>query len=100
MVTCKLCKSQFDGHGTQGHGCAAAVFERDGEWFVAGHYGSRLYDMMLYKFVKPKRLMDESWCPVPKVQTDPVCDICISVWVRIGRVVLIEGDELCSPTAN
>jgi hypothetical protein len=94
MVTCKLCKAQFPGDGTQGWGCAASVYQKDGSWYVTGHYGSRLFDMNRYKFVDPKNKGDESWLPCPTENTDPVCDVCISVWLRLERILWIKDGIL------
>ena len=93
MVECKLCKAQFSGAGTQGHGCAASRYQKDGEWWITGHYGSRLFDMERYKFV-PVSPEEEKCMPRPTENTDPVCDICISVWLRLERIIWVQGDIL------
>jgi hypothetical protein len=94
MVTCKICKAQFEGDGTQGWGCAASVYQKDGSWYVTGHYGSRLFDMNCYKFVDPKNESDDRWLPCPTENTDPVCDVCISVWLRLERILWIKDGIL------
>jgi hypothetical protein len=96
MVECKLCKAQFPGEGDQGHGCAATVYQNkeDLHWYVVGHYGSRLYDMFLYKIMAPKHEQDEGWLPIPTETTSPVCDVCISVWDRLKRLELVKEDVL------
>lgn len=94
MVTCKLCEAQFPGEGTQGHGCASTVYQKDGVWYLLGHYGSRLFDMNRYKFVAPQHPDDEKACRVPTEMTDPVCDICVSVWQNLERLVLVEEHVL------
>jgi hypothetical protein len=90
MVACKICKAQFQGEGTQGHGCAASVYQKDGHWFVQGHYGSRLFDTNIYKFIGDS----DSWQPSPKEPMDPVCDICISVWLRLERLIWVRDRVL------
>lgn len=94
MVTCKLCEAQFRGEGTQGHGCAASVFQKDGESFVLGHYGSRLFDMSLYKFVPAPYPDHEKWQPTPTEPVDPVCDVCIQVWKDLDKLVLMDDQIL------
>jgi hypothetical protein len=90
MVECKLCKAQFPGHGAQGHGCASSVYEKDGAWYVQGFYGSRLHDMRRYKFVGLSGEMQ----PHPTEPVNPVCDVCVEVWVRMEAVVY---DRECEP---
>jgi hypothetical protein len=52
-VFCATCGSKheplFDDAGTQAMGCASNIFERDGQRYAIGHYGSRIIDGHLYK---------------------------------------------------
>lgn len=90
MVTCQICKAQFVGEGTQGNGCACSVYEKDGAWWVAGHYGSRLFDTNRYKFVGD----GDTWLPNPTTPLNPVCDVCVSVWLRIESIVWVKDGIL------
>jgi len=54
MVTCANCGSKYEAFyedTEQAMGCAANVFERDGQLYVVGHYGSRIIDAKLYKIL-------------------------------------------------
>lgn len=88
MVTCKQCKAQFEGYGTQGHGCASAIYQNDGIWYVQGFYGSRLFDMSRYKFIGSELR------PIPTESTNPICDICVEELVRMEAIAY---DRECEP---
>ena len=89
-VTCSWCKSRhmmIMNGPTQGVDCCAHVFERDGQWWLAGGYGSTVADMTLFKFVKKP----------PREPANPVCDACIRVLLSSGD--LVEEREL-EPSAG
>lgn len=81
-VFCVWCKTRYP-HGmgpTQATDCASVVYERDGEWFAVGCYGSRAHDMSLYRFVQN----------APAERADPVCDACLNVRLAGGDMVLVD----------
>lgn len=79
MITCKTCGS---GHAAifsetdQGLDCAATLFERDGETFVAAAYGSR-FDMHLYKL------------KAGNYTRGTICDDCIQQLINDGAATLL-----------
>ncbi len=91
LVTCGVCTERYDSAvpetdsmpSTQGYGCASAMSEKNGEWFVTGYYGSRLFDMERLRFTG-KTLGRRMERPATKV--DPICDICIQSWLDCGIV--------------
>lgn len=53
-VTCANCGSKYKAlyeDTDQAMGCASNVFERDGQQYVVGHYGSLIIDAKLYKIL-------------------------------------------------
>lgn len=92
MVECKKCRAQFpySGSETQGYGCASVLYKKDGKWFIHGHYGSRLFDMSIYRIIDN----GEPWDGAPTEPMNPICDICIDVWNMCGRLSLVRGNVL------
>lgn len=87
-VTCAWCKQQYKpayAHAeegmTQGCDCACEVTEKEGVWFVQGHYGSGGYDCERWRFVKN----------APTENADPVCDACIKLREAAGDLELVPG---------
>src|SRR3990167_11165535 len=75
-VICVWCKSKFkeilpiahdESEPTQGEGCAAYAWLRDGIWSLQAAYGSK-YKGELYTFIQN----------LPTKEADPVCDDCIA----------------------
>lgn len=92
MIVCPVCKAQFTSsgasNGKQGNGCASNIFQKDGEWFIAGYYGSRLFDMDLWKFVPPLGQFG-SFDP-RKYEGEAVCDVCFQVSVNVKALVFVK----------
>lgn len=84
MVKCNTChktyKTIFE-ETNQGHGCSATVFLRDGNFFLAGHYGSKIADMNLYQ------LKIEG-----NFQVGSICDSCIESLISSGDAILLKED--------
>jgi len=84
-VVCEWCKNRFRAiffdetseKQTQGDDCASTVYQKDGEWYVAGCYGSGSFDMHRLRFIAN--------CPTEPL--DPVCDQCIAERVAAGDLV-------------
>lgn len=77
-IVCEECGIKYrcvcgDPKYKQGVDCAAQVYQRDGEWYLCGHYGSK-FDLNEYKFVYV----------IPYREADPVCDNCIQSWLNFG----------------
>lgn len=85
-VVCAWCGNKYrcvmPPDNTQGDACSASVWlDRDGTWYLNGHYGSSDYDCMLFRFrVNP-----------PEAPADPVCDNCIGERLVAGDLEHIEG---------
>jgi hypothetical protein len=83
VVVCEWCRSRHRsnmGSLMQGNDCAAAVWSRDGRWFLQGFYGSTVADMCLYKFVKH----------APEAPARVVCDDCIRKRIEAGDLELLD----------
>jgi hypothetical protein len=84
-VVCEWCKNRFRSiipydtgeKPTQGDDCAASVYQKDGEWYVAGHYGSGHFDMDRLRFIANH----------PTAPLDPVCDQCLNERIAVGDLV-------------
>jgi hypothetical protein len=84
-VTCAWCGNRFrsvipyeqEGKQTQGDDCAASVYQKDGEWYVAGHYGSGHFDMDRLRFIANH----------PTAPLDPVCDQCLVERIAVGDLI-------------
>jgi hypothetical protein len=84
-VVCEWCKNSFRAiyfdesadKQTQGDDCAASVYQKEGSWYVAGHYGSGGFDMMRLRFIATH----------PTQPLDPVCDQCINERIAAGDLV-------------
>ncbi len=93
-VTCEWCGNRFraicpDEKGekqTQGDDCASSVYQKDGEWYVAGHYGSSGFDMNRLRFIANH----------PQQPQDPVCDQCIHERIALGD--LVADPKSCEPS--
>jgi hypothetical protein len=90
-VTCEWCKNRFRAiiphdsgeKPTQGDDCAASVYQKDGEWYVAGHYGSGHFDMDRLRFIANH----------PTAPLDPVCDQCLTERIAVGDLIH-DGDSV------
>ena len=92
METCVICNFSFGVGGD----IASNVYEKDGEWFVAGGYGSRLFDLSRLKFTG-KELADITgrvYMKRPEKPCSPICDVCVQVWLNCGIVVMDKEDVL------
>jgi hypothetical protein len=94
VVRCVVCNERYDpatpdgiGSGKQGYGCASAIYEKDGEWYVSGTFGSRLFDMQRLRFTG-KTLADVTGRVIMQRpdNTGPACDICVQQWLDLGVV--------------
>ena len=85
MVICRHCTMTFvalftDDMG-QAHRCAAHIFERDGNKFLVGHYGSTVADGNLYKVLTNKH------------KTGIICDACIEQGIEAGDFELLSDNN-------
>jgi len=73
-----VCESYDTGEKpTQGDDCAASIYQKDGEWYVAGHYGSGHFDMDRLRFIANH----------PTAPLDPVCDQCLNERIAVGDLI-------------
>jgi len=80
MVKCNTCgKSYKQIFDTQGDGCAADIYLKDGEYYLIGYYGSKVADMRRY------RLKNST-----AYETGTICDDCINNLINDGTAILIE----------
>lgn len=90
-VVCAWCENRFrtvfpfdsGEKQTQGDDCAASVYQKDGEWYVAGHYGSSHFDMDRLRFIANR----------PTAPLDPVCDQCLIERIAAGDLIHDPGLE-------
>lgn len=84
MVKCNTCHKTYKAiyeDTNQGVDCSATVFLRDGNFFLTGHYGSKVADMQLYK------LNIEG-----NFQVGSICDGCIESLISSGDAILLKED--------
>lgn len=99
LLACEWCGEFYAAarHGDKrATDCAASTFKRDdGNWYLAGHYGSRGHDMRLYRFVARAHPYEERafGCGV-----DPVCDRCIDQLLADGLLIPVDDDYLPKET--
>lgn len=84
VVVCEWCgsrhRAEFGDSETQGSDCAAAVYARDGRWFLQGFYGSTVADMCVFAFVKNE----------PTAPARVVCDACIQRRIDAGDLEMLD----------
>lgn len=85
MIQCNTCKKEyeaiwqvFEGSKTQAFGCASEIYMVEGDYYLHGHYGSRVADMRKY-FVK-----DDA-----QFSLGIICDECITKLDKEGKIDLI-----------
>ena len=81
-IVCRHCGTEYAGDPDydQGYRCAATIFRREGQTYLAGHYGSTIADLKLYKV-----LTDD-------YKNGTICDDCIQKGLNQGHFeVLSEG---------
>lgn len=92
VVVCQWCSSRHrvavPDSTTQGCDCAAAVFQRDGSWWLQGFYGSTVADLYLFKFRKNE----------PKERASVVCDECIQARIEADDLELVDDNYLDTST--
>ena len=83
MIICATCGAEhqvlFDERYQQGDGCSATVYEKDGETYLIGHYGSTVADTNRY-WIRQGSGYKIGNC----------CDGCITRMLREGNATLIE----------
>jgi hypothetical protein len=65
--------------------CASSIYEKGGNWYVEGHYGSRLFDMNRLRFTGK---VFGGCLERPINNPGPACDVCIQQWLNCGVVEL------------
>lgn len=82
MIQCNTCKKEYapilNGSTSQGHECSAEIYSVEGDYYLHGHYGSRVADMRKY-FVK-----DDA-----HFSLGIICDECITRLNKEGKLDLI-----------
>jgi len=68
----------------QGIGCDCTVWQKDGSWWLQGHYGSNKFDCSRFRFVKA----------LPSQAANPVCDACVTARIEAGDLEPVEGNYL------
>jgi hypothetical protein len=80
---CDQCGIEFEsisgfGASKQAIDCSAFLYERQGEFYVLGGYGSRQHDMRKYRLKGTDHKIGE------------ICDKCINTLIGEGNAALIE----------
>jgi hypothetical protein len=80
---CDQCGTEFEsifgfGASKQALGCSAILYERQGEFYALGCYGSRQHDMRKYRLKGTDYKIGE------------ICDECINTLIKEGDAALIE----------
>lgn len=84
MVTCSTCGRDFPPISDvgkeyqQAHGCSAVLYEKEGDRYLHGFYGSRVADLRLYRVSKDDRY-----------KLGNTCDGCIEDMMSNGLTTLI-----------
>lgn len=83
MIQCNTCKKEYDPileeSKSQAYGCASEIYSVEGDYYLHGHYGSRVADMRRY-FVR-----DDA-----HFSLGIICDECITKLSKEGKLDLIE----------
>jgi hypothetical protein len=90
MIACAWCAMPylaFNVEARQAHRCAASCYQRDGVWYLTGHYGSHLADLILFRWNDYPPWLDGK-------ALDPVCDDCIEKLVTDGTLIALGETSL------
>lgn len=89
VVGCVWCSTQYPAisiEHRQGLDCAAGTYEKNGKWYLSGHYGSREADMTAYEW-RGYPYSQEYDDGSRRKPMDPICDVCIRKLVADGTLV-------------
>jgi hypothetical protein len=89
MVQCNTCKREYTpiegmGDTDQAHDCSATLYLSDGEYYIVGHYGSKVADMQKYMLQS-----DTSY------ETGIICDNCIEE-LKNKKLAILVADGIWS----
>lgn len=98
-VACSRCQHTYRAifaDTKQGSNCAATVYEKDGRFYIQGHYGSTVCDLMKLEWITGKgpeetEALAAFLAPRP---CDPICDPCIATLALHDRIRIVGDTNL------